>query len=157
MKITLLTIGKTEMPFVKQGLETFANRISHYAKFTVHEIVTPKQKGKIPPQRQQEKEAKEILKQIPAGAQVILLDETGSTMNSYQFADFLQNRMNRGTKDIVFIIGGPYGFHSDLRKQAQEIISLSRMTFSHQLIRLIFAEQLYRAFTILNNEPYHNE
>ncbi len=157
MKITLLTVGKTEMSFVKQGLETFTKRIGHYTKFAVQEIALPKQKGKIPPQRQQEREAKQILKQIPAGAQIILLDENGSTMNSHQFADFLQNRMNRGTKDIVFIIGGPYGFHPDLRKQAQEIISLSRMTFSHQLIRLIFTEQLYRAFTILNNEPYHNE
>ena len=157
MKITLLTVGKTEMSFVKQGLETFAKRIGHYAKFSIQEIVLPKQKGKIPPHLQQEKEAQLILKQIPARAQIILLDENGLAMTSREFASFLQNKMNRSTKDLIFVVGGPFGFHPDLRKQAQEIISLSRMTFSHQLIRLIFAELLYRAFTILNNEPYHNE
>lgn len=145
------------MPFVKQGLETFTQRIRHYAKFSTHETVTPKQKGKIPPQQQQEKEAAQILKQIPSGAQMILLDENGKTMSSKEFSAYLQKHMNRSTKDLIFVAGGPYGFHPDIKKQAQGMISLSRMTFSHQLIRLIFAEQLYRAFTILNNEPYHNE
>lgn len=157
MKITLLTVGKTEMPFVKQGLETFTQRIRHYVKFTTHEIVPPKQKGKIPPQQQQEKEAEQILKQIPGGAQVVLLDENGKTMASKEFSAYLQKHMNRSTKDLIFVVGGPYGFHPDIKNQAQDMISLSRMTFSHQLIRLIFAEQLYRAFTILNNEPYHND
>ncbi len=157
MKVTLLTVGKTEMPFVKQGLETFTQRIMHYTRFSMHEIVPPKHKGKILPQQQQEKEAAYILKQIPSGAQVVLLDENGKSMASKAFAIYLQKQMNQSIKDLVFVVGGPYGFHPDIKKQAHDMISLSRMTFSHQLIRLIFAEQLYRAFTILNNEPYHNE
>lgn len=157
MKIKLLAVGQTNMKFVEQGCNEFYARINHYAVFEQVIINAPKNAAKLPLQELKNKEAELILSKIYPSDFVVLLDENGSSFSSIEFADYLQKRMNSGVKTLVFIIGGAFGFSDLMYQRANAKLSLSKMTFSHQVIRLIFAEQLYRAFTILRNEKYHNE
>lgn len=158
MKVTLLTVGKTVVPWVKEGLALYTDRIRHYLKFEIREI--PELKGVAAMSREQvkDKEGELILKAIAGEtgkADLILLDERGKQMTSVEFSDSLQRRLNIG-RDLVFVIGGAYGFSKEVYDAASGMISLSKMTFSHQMVRAIFAEQLYRACTIIKGEPYHH-
>ena len=156
MKISLLAVGRTDIPWVKAGVDMYAARLQHYVRFAVVEI--PELKGVASMSREQikEKEGQLILKHAGA-ADLILLDERGKQYRSVEFAAMLEERMNRGGKDLVFVVGGAYGFSPEVYADASGMISLSNMTFSHQGVRTIFAEQLYRAFTIIKGEPYHHE
>jgi len=158
MKITLLTVGKTDVKWVREGLDLYGDRLRHYVPYALLEI--PELKGVAALTRDQvkEREGKAILAALKPSDQVYLLDERGKEFRSLEFADFLQERLSRGGgRDMVFVVGGAYGFSEEVYARAAGLISLSRMTFSHQMVRTIFAEQLYRAFTILRNEPYHHE
>ena len=157
MNVTLLTVGKTDVRWVGDGLELYRSRLSHYLPFTVVEI--PQLKGTSALSRAQikEKEGELILSRLKSGDEVILLDEHGKQYTSVEFAAFLEERMVRSRGSLVFVIGGAYGFSDAVYARADGRLSLSRMTFSHQMVRTIFAEQLYRACTIIKGEPYHNE
>ena len=156
MKVTLLTVGKTDVPWVRQGVELYAARLSHYIKFGIVEIPELKGVSALDEAQIKEKEGKLILK-AAGDARMVLLDERGKEFRSLEFAAWLQDAMGRGGKDLVFVVGGAYGFSKEVYDRASALISLSRMTFSHQIIRVIFTEQLYRACTILKGEPYHHE
>jgi len=157
MNITLLMIGTTSEAFVKNGYELFMKRLSHYIK--VKEVMIPdiKDRKHLNAEQIKEKEAALILEKLNASNFSVLLDEHGSAFSSMEFAGFIQKTMNTGAREMFFIIGGAYGVAESVKQKADLTVSLSRMTFTHQFIRLIFAEQLYRAMTILKNEPYHNE
>lgn len=158
MLIDLIVIGKTDSEAVRSLVETYSKRINRYVKFSLTELPDVRTTKKLPPQEQKSAEGKMILKQLEATDQVILLDEKGVQMRSLEFAAWFEKRLAAGsTKRICFIVGGPYGFSDEIYARANGKLSLSSMTFSHQIIRAIFTEQLYRAFSILNNEPYHNE
>lgn len=157
MKITLLTMGKTDIGWVKQGLEMYVSRLSHYIQFNLVEIPELKRMSSFSPSQIKDKEADVIMPLIKSSDEVILLDEHGREFRSIEFADYLQKRMVNDSRDMVFVIGGAYGFSQRLYDRANGKISLSKMTYSHQLVRTVFAEQLYRAFTIIKGEPYHNE
>ncbi|MBO4595447.1 MAG: 23S rRNA (pseudouridine(1915)-N(3))-methyltransferase RlmH [Bacteroidales bacterium] len=155
MKVTLLTVGKTDIPWVKAGLEMYAARLGHYLKFAVSEIPELKGVGALSEEQIKEKEGELILK-AAGQADLVLLDERGQQLRSVEFAAELQKRLNRG-RDLTFVVGGAYGFSKAVYDRAAGMISLSKMTFSHQIVRAIFAEQLYRACTIIKGEPYHHE
>lgn len=157
MNITLLMIGNTSEAFVNEGYEVFMKRLKHYIK--VKEVVIPdiKDRKHLNAEQIKEKEGILILEKITAANFSVLLDERGMEFSSLEFAGFLQKTMNAGTRELYFIIGGAYGVADAVKQKVNLSVSLSRMTFTHQFIRLIFAEQLYRAMTILKNEPYHNE
>jgi len=156
MKITLLTVGKTDIGWVKEGLDTYLSRLKHYAPVSLQEIPELKNASSLTQAQIKEKEGQLILK-AAGQADMILLDERGKEYRSLEFAAKLEQRITRGGKDIVFVVGGAYGFSPEVYDAAYGKISLSRMTFSHQIVRTIFAEQLYRAFTIMKGEPYHHE
>lgn len=153
----LLVIGKTTQSFVQDGLNEFAGRIKRYIPFRIEIIPELKNTGNLSPNEQKRKESELILKRFRPDDYVVLLDEKGKEFTSLDFAKYIGDKMNIIPGRLLFVIGGPYGFSEDVYNIAKEKIALSKMTFSHQLIRLIFAEQLYRAFTILNNEPYHHQ
>lgn len=157
MKITFLTVGKTDIKWVADGLDTYASRLKHYIPFSVVEI--PELKGVSALSREQikEREGELILRSVKPSDYVTLLDERGQEYRSIEFARMLEEKMSRTGKDLVFVVGGAYGFSEAVYARADHKISLSRMTFSHQLVRTVFAEQLYRAFTIMRGEPYHHE
>ncbi len=157
MKIKLLAIGKTDDKNLQTLIETYQNRLKHYINFQLEVILDIKNVKNLSEVQQKEKEGELILKKLAATDQLILLDEKGKEFRSLEFSSFLQKKMNAGIKQLVFVIGGPYGFSEAVYKKAQGKISLSKMTFSHQMIRLFVVEQLYRGFTILKNEPYHHE
>ena len=157
MKITLLTVGKTDKDWVKQGLDIYTSRLKHYIPFGITEIPELKNVSALSKEQIKAKEGDLILKNIKAGDDVILLDEHGKEYSSTGFASLLQRKMAQEGKDIVFVIGGAYGFSEEVYKRSNSKISLSQMTFSHQMVRAIFAEQIYRAFTIMRGEPYHHE
>ena len=157
MKIALLTVGKTDRDWVKQGLDIYVSRLKHYISFSINEIPELKNVSAMSRDQIKTKEGELILKNIKNTDDVILLDEHGKEYSSTEFASLLQNKINYEGKDIVFVIGGAYGFSDAVYKRANSKISLSRMTFSHQMVRAIFAEQIYRAFTIMKGEPYHHE
>ena len=156
MRITLLTMGKTDIRWVAEGLEMYASRLSHYAKFSVRELPELKSAGALSPEQIKHKEAELLLKAVKPQDTVILLDEHGEEFTSLQFAARIGDYLQKG-RDLVFVVGGAYGFAQEMYDRAQSKLSLSKMTCSHQLVRTVFAEQLYRAFTILRGEPYHNE
>ena len=156
MRITLLAVGKTVVPWVKEGLDGYAARIRRYVPFEVAEIPELKGAGAMSEAQIREKEGALILK-AAGQSRIILLDEHGTAYRSLEFADALQNMMSHSQKDLVFVIGGAYGFSPDVYAAASSKISLSKMTFNHQMVRTVFAEQLYRAFTIMKGEPYHHE
>lgn len=157
MKITLITVGKTDVKWVKEGLELYAGRLSHYIQFTVNEIPELKNASALSRDQIKEKEGDLILGLIRPADDVILLDEHGKEFRSMEFASYIQNKMAYSGRNIAFVIGGAYGFSQKVYDRADSKMSLSKMTFSHQMVRTIFAEQLYRAFTIIKGEPYHHE
>ena len=157
MKITLLTMGKTDVGWVRAGLELYTSRIAHYIPFVLKELPELKNAGALTHAQIREKEGSLLLAQTRPSDEVILLDEHGREFRSVEFASFLQKKLSSGSRDIVFIVGGAYGFSDEVYGRADGRISLSKMTFSHQMVRTVFAEQLYRAFTIMKGEPYHHE
>lgn len=156
MKISLMQVGGTVDKYLKSGVDEYVKRLSHYTKFTIVEISDLKNASKLSREELKKKEGQEILKKINPEDIVILLDERGKLYSSEEFASFIQAKMNQSTKSLIFVIGGAFGFSEDVYNRANGKISLSKMTFSHRMIRLLFTEQLYRAFTILRNEPYHH-
>ncbi|MDP2068966.1 MAG: 23S rRNA (pseudouridine(1915)-N(3))-methyltransferase RlmH [Lutibacter sp.] len=157
MKIKLLAIGKTDDKNLQTLIEAYQNRLKHYINFEIDVIADIKNVKNLTEAQQKEKEGELILKKLTATDVLILLDEKGTQFSSVAFSEYLQKKMNAGVKQLVLVIGGPYGFSEAVYQQAQGKISLSKMTFSHQMIRLFVVEQLYRANTILKNEPYHHE
>lgn len=157
MNIKLITIGKTDNKSLQTLIEEYQKRLSFYIKFELEIIPDIKNVKNLSEQQQKEKEGELILAKVAATDQLILLDENGKSFSSVAFANELQKKMNAGIKTLVFVIGGPYGFSEEVYKKANGKISLSAMTFSHQMVRLFFIEQVYRGFTILRNEPYHHQ
>ena len=157
MNIKILTIGKTDNKALQSLIDDYTKRLSFYIKFDLEIIPDIKNVKNLSESQQREKEGELILAKLTSTDQLILLDEKGTTFSSVGFSDYLQKKMNSGAKTIVFVIGGPYGFSDEVYQKAQSKISLSQMTFSHQMVRLFFIEQLYRGFTILRNEPYHHQ
>ena len=157
MNVTLLVVGKTDVSWVREAVELYASRLSHYARFQVVEIPQLKNVSALSRGEIKEKEGALILGKIKPSDEVFLFDEHGRQYTSVEFAGFLEERMVRARGDLVFAIGGAYGFAEAVHSRADGEISLSKMTFSHQMVRAIAAEQIYRAFTIIKGEPYHNE
>jgi 23S rRNA (pseudouridine1915-N3)-methyltransferase len=157
MNIKLLAIGKTDDKNLQTLIDNYQKRLSFYIKFDLEIIPDIKNAKNLSEAQQKEKEGELILSKITSSDHLILLDEKGKSYTSVGFSDFLQKKMNSGIKSLVFVIGGPYGFSDAVYQKANGKISLSEMTFSHQMVRLFIVEQLYRAFTILRNEPYHHQ
>jgi 23S rRNA (pseudouridine1915-N3)-methyltransferase len=157
MNIKLLAIGKTDNKNLQLLIEEYSKRLSFYIKFDIEIIADIKNVKNLSESQQKEKEGELILSKIAPTDQLILLDENGKTFSSIGFSEELQKKMNSGIKMLVFVIGGPYGFSETVYTKANGKMSLSLMTFSHQMVRLFFIEQLYRGFTILKNEPYHHQ
>ncbi len=157
MKIALIVIGKTDAGYFVEAIKEYTNRLVHYIPFEMVVLPDIKNAKNLSENQQKEKEGELILKALQAGDYLVLLDEKGKDFTSVQFASYIEKKMHTVSKRLVFVVGGPYGFSEAIYKSASEKISLSKMTFSHQMIRLIFVEQIYRAMTILNNEPYHHE
>lgn len=157
MKITLLVVGKTNQSFVQEGISEFEKRLKFYIPFEMEIIPDSKNTRNLSFDQIKEKEGKQIQETLQPGDYIVLLDEKGKEFTSLQFADYIEKKTHTVPKRLVFIIGGAYGFSKEIYALASEKIALSKMTFSHQMIRLIFIEQLYRAMTILRNEPYHHE
>ncbi len=156
MTIKLLALGKTDSKSLLQLISEYESRLKHYIKFELEIIPDIKNAKNLSEIQQKEKEGEAILKKLNPTDTVVLLDETGKQYSSVDFSHFLQKKMNVGTKQLVLIIGGPYGFSDAIYEKTDGKISLSKMTFSHQMVRLFVVEQIYRAFTILKNEPYHH-
>ena len=156
MQIKLIAIGKTDLAELNHLISVYQNRLSHYVKFTFEIIPDIRNSKNYSEKLQKEEEGKLILSKITSSDRLILLDENGKEMNSVGFSSFLQKQMNSGIKQLVLVIGGPYGFSEAVYKKAAGTLALSKMTFSHQMVRLFVIEQLYRGFTILKNEPYHH-
>jgi 23S rRNA (pseudouridine1915-N3)-methyltransferase len=157
MTITLIVVGKTDSKHLDMLINDYRKRLSFFVKFETVVIPDLKKRKNMETGLQKEKEGQLILSKISPSDFVVLLDENGVEHTSTKFASWLQKRMNSGLKNLVFVIGGPYGFSSEVYARGNQNISLSKMTFSHQMIRLFFTEQLYRAFSILKNLPYHHE
>lgn len=157
MVIELIVIGKTDSQEVAALVELYARRVNRYCKFTLTVLPDVRNTRSRSTRQQAAAEGEAILRQLGEGDYAVLLDERGEQMRSVEFALWLQKRLNSGTKRLVLVIGGPYGFSEEVYERADAQLSLSPMTFSHQIVRAIFAEQIYRAFTILNHEPYHHE
>jgi 23S rRNA (pseudouridine1915-N3)-methyltransferase len=157
MTITLLAIGKTDSAALQQLIEVYQQRLQHYITFEYKLLPDIKNTKNLSVQQQKQQEGELLLKNLQKADVLVLLDEKGKQFSSLEFSSLLQKRMNSGIKNLVFAIGGPYGFSENVYKRAQQQLSLSKMTFSHQMVRLFFIEQLYRGFTILRNEPYHHE
>ena len=157
MKIVFLSLGKTNEKYLIEGISLYQNRLKHYTSFEMIEIPNIKKSKNLTKLELMKKEGDLILKNIQNSDHLVLLDEKGKEYNSINFSEKIQNWMLSGKKRIVFVVGGSYGFSNDLYHRGNEKISLSKMTFSHQMVRLFFMEQLYRGYSILNNEPYHHE
>ena len=157
MKITLLTVGKTDKDWVKQGMDIYVSRLKHYIPFSVVEIPELRNVSALTKDQIKTREGELILKNIRPTDDVILLDERGKQYTSVELAKVIQDKISYTGKDMVYIIGGAYGFSEAVYQRANSKISLSKMTFSHQMVRAIFVEQIYRAFTIMKGEPYHHE
>lgn len=157
MRITLLAVGRSELAWVRESLGLYCSRIAHYAPFFLKELPDIKGTASLSEAQVKLREGEGILKSLKPSDRLILLDERGKSFRSVGFASYLQGLFNGGGGDLVFCIGGPYGFSPEVYARATDRISLSTMTFSHQMVRTIFAEQLYRAFTIIKGEPYHHE
>lgn len=157
MKITLLTVGKTNDLSFKNAISEYQKRLKFYISFDIEEIPALKNTKNLTEDNQKQKEGELILKSIQNDDEVVLLDDKGSEFTSKQFSAYIEKKMSSGLKRLVFVVGGPYGFSQEVYSRANDKVSLSRMTFSHQMVRLVFTEQLYRAMTILKGEPYHHE
>ncbi len=156
MKTKLILVGKTVNKHFNAGINDYVERIGHYMPFSITTIPELKNTKNLSESQQKEREGELILKQIQPTDTVVLLDEHGKEFRSIEFADWIQKKQNTARR-LIFVIGGPYGFSNDVYERANEKISLSKMTFSHQMVRLIFTEQIYRACTIIKGEPYHHE
>ena len=156
MKITLLVVGKTTDSHIQALLQDYQKRLGHYIPFSLTVIPELKNTKSLTSEQQKQAEGELILRNMTASTDMILLDERGKEFRSVEFADYVQKKMSSG-RDLVFVIGGPYGFSESVYQRANGQISLSQMTFSHQMVRLFFVEQIYRAMTILRGEPYHHE
>ena len=157
MKITLLVVGKTEDKYLLEGMEKYLSRLKHYISFNLVVLPELKNTKSLTEAQQKSKEAELILKQLSNPDLVVLLDEKGKKYTSVSFSNYLNKQMIGSVQHLIFVIGGPYGFDESIYKRANGSISLSEMTFSHQMVRLFFVEQLYRAFSILKGEPYHHQ
>lgn len=157
MKITLAVVGKISNSFLNVGIDEYTKRTSFYLPFNIQYINDVKNTRKLTEQQQKQLEGQNILAALDKSDYVVLLDEHGKEFTSIEFSRYIEKKMASVPKRLVFVVGGPYGFSNDVYDRANEKISLSKMTFSHEMIRLIFTEQLYRAMTIINNEPYHHE
>ncbi|MCF6356632.1 MAG: 23S rRNA (pseudouridine(1915)-N(3))-methyltransferase RlmH [Draconibacterium sp.] len=157
MKITLLVIGKTDATYLKEGLNEYLKRLKHYVNFEIEVIPDIKKAKNMGVENQKKREGELILSKKKSGKEIHLFDEKGKTFSSRELAKFIEKKMLSGLKELVFVIGGPYGFSDEVYKNASSKISLSRLTFSHQMVRLLCTEQIYRAFTILKGEPYHHD
>lgn len=157
MKIRILFTGRTTDPWIRQGIALYTERIRHYLPFELTELPDLKQTASLREEQVREREGELILKAVRSGDHLVLLDEHGAEFTSVAWARNLEQKAARVPKDLVFVVGGPYGFSEAVRARSNESLSLSRMTLSHQLVRPVFLEQLYRALTILKGEPYHHE
>lgn len=157
MKILLIQIEKTTDLYLAEGIKIYTERLKNYVQFSTETIVMPKSVRQKPFEEQKKAEAAEVLKMLEAPDYIVCMDEHGKQFSSVGFSEFLNKRMVSGCKRLVFLIGGPYGIDSSVLNKASYVLSLSNMTFSHQMVRLFFNEQLYRAFSILKNEKYHHE
>ena len=157
MKIELAVIGKTSIGYLKQGIDEYIKRLKHYVPFEIKYIDDIKNTKNISEEQQKRTEGAKILSLLDKSDFVVLIDEHGKEYTSMQYSSYIQKRMLSGAKKVVFVIGGPYGFSQEVYDRANDKISFSKMTFNHEMIRLIFTEQLYRAYTIINHEPYHHE
>lgn len=156
MKITLLVVGKTTDAHIESLIKEYQNRLVHYLPFTLQVIPELKNTKALTAEQQKQAEGELILRQVTASTDLVLLDEHGKEFRSIEYAEYIQRKMSSG-RDVMFVVGGPYGFSQAVYQRADGKISLSKMTFSHQMVRLFFVEQLYRAMTILRGEPYHHE
>ncbi|MCK5847451.1 MAG: 23S rRNA (pseudouridine(1915)-N(3))-methyltransferase RlmH [Bacteroidales bacterium] len=157
MKLKIILVGKTEEDYLKHGIEIYKKRLVNYLPIEVIEIPALKNTKKLTLEQQKNKEGELIIQKVENSDLIVLLDEKGKEFSSLGFSKYFQNKMNSGIKSLCFIIGGPYGFSTEVYSRAQQKIALSQMTFSHQMIRLLLFEQCYRAMSILRNEPYHHE
>lgn len=157
MNIKLLAIGRTDSKNLQTLIDDYSKRLSFYIKFDLEVIADIKNVKNLSESQQKDKEGELILSKLTAQDELILLDENGITFSSIGFSEYLQKKMNSGIKTLVLVVGGPYGFSDEVYKKARGKISLSQMTFSHQMVRLFIVEQIYRGFTILKNEPYHHQ
>lgn len=157
MKITILAVGKTTTPYLREATDAYMRRIAHYLPAEFITVADVKATRSLSEQQQKEREGEAILAALQPGDRVVLLDERGRELTSREFADAINRRMVGGLRRLVFVIGGPYGFSQAVYDRADARLSLSRMTFSHEMVRLFFAEQIYRAMTILRGEPYHHD
>lgn len=157
MKVTFLVVGKTIDKRLISLIDEYTERVKHYIPFNIEVIPELKNTKSLTPEQQKEREGELIKKQLNSSDYVVLLDEGGKEFRSMEFASYIEKKQSQVAKRLVFIVGGPYGFSESIYQLAKEKISLSKMTFSHQMVRLFFVEQLYRAMTILRGEPYHHE
>lgn len=157
MNFSLIVVGKTNSSYIQEGEKEYIKRIKKYTNFNYTEVPVLKNASKLSEQELKKKEGELLLKKISKESYIVLLDENGREMGSVEFADKVNNYQIRNIRDLCFIVGGAYGFSEDVYRRANEKLSLSRMTFSHQIIRMFFLEQLYRAFTIIKGEPYHHK
>lgn len=157
MKITLIVIGKTDKKYILEGVSEYEKRLLHYCKFELKVIPDIKNSKSMSESVQMQKEGELILSSVRSTSELILLDERGSEYSSVEFAKLIERKGVAGKSEITFVVGGPYGFSPEVKTRANGLVSLSKLTFSHQIVRLIFMEQLYRAMTIIKGEPYHHE
>ena len=157
MEISLIVIGKTNARYLQEGIDEYIKRLKHYIPYSITVLPDIKNTKKLTEEQQKEAEGKLMLDALKPGDCLVLLDERGKEFTSVAFADYLQRKMNAGLRRLVFVIGGPYGFSQSVYDRADEKISLSKMTFSHEMIRLFFTEQIDRAMTIQRGEPYHHQ
>ena len=157
MNIKLIVVAKTDEKYLQEGIAVYENRLKHYVNFEMTVISALKDQKGAAPEEIKERESVLILKALEKSDRVVLLDEHGTERTSVGFSQYLQKQMNAGVRNLAFVVGGAFGFAPSVYKAAHDKISLSAMTFNHQMVRLFFVEQLYRAFTILHHEPYHNE
>ncbi|MBK5196407.1 MAG: 23S rRNA (pseudouridine(1915)-N(3))-methyltransferase RlmH [Proteiniphilum sp.] len=157
MKVLLLTVGKTDDLFFAQIIEEYKKRVNYYISFEMNVVPDLRNRKNLTEKEQKTEEGNMILKTLQSSDYIVLLDDKGKQYSSVEFARFMEKKTHSVSKRLVFVIGGPYGFSSEIYDRANEKLSLSKLTFTHQMVRVVFAEQLYRAMTILNNEPYHHE
>ncbi len=157
MKILFLVIGKTDERYLEEGIQKYIKRLEHYVSFEMKVIPDIKNRKNLSEEQQKKLEGELILSNVNVSDELVLLDENGKTFSSVSFSQWIDRQQNIGNKRIIFVVGGPYGFSKEVYEKSKAKISLSEMTFSHQMIRLIFVEQLYRAFTIIKGEPYHHK
>lgn len=156
MKVVLLSVGKTDHPLLSQIIEDYRKKVNHYIPFEMRMVPDPKNRRNLSEKEQKAEEAQLLLKVLQPSDHVVLLDEKGKEYRSTEFASYLDKKSHSVSRQLVFLVGGPYGFAPEIYERATEMISLSKMTFTHQMVRLVFTEQLYRAMTIIHHEPYHH-